>query len=188
RHFRVDETTTTRTSAGVPTTNPTTAQEGSGATHQSDSDLYTLQLGQHNHRQLKYNDVEVVYDYRCPKLHYIHPCYCEELDKRLEMMEGSGDAPPEAASNSTPTVEIEEPLTQDQIETVAYCKNIRNEQVLTEAIRGFQGHRINFFVIDGCKLPHFPNDLFKGIHVVWMEILNSTLQFHDNFFHAKSCP
>ncbi len=98
-----------------------------------------------------------------------------ELDKRLEMMEGSGDAPPEAASNSTPTVEIEEPLTQDQIETVAYCKNIRNEQVLTEAIRGFQGkflfnyvnflnknlfsgHRINFFVIDGCKLPHFPNE------------------------------
>ena len=64
-----------------------------------------------------------------------------ELDKRLEMMEGSGEAP-DASSNSTPTVEMveEDP---DIIETVAFCKNIRNVQVLTEAIRGFQG-MLNF--------------------------------------------
>lgn len=57
------------------------------------------------------------------------------------MMEGSGDNPdiPDASANSTPTVEIEEPFNPDLMETVAFCKNIRNVQVLTEAIRGFQG-------------------------------------------------
>lgn len=55
-------------------------------------------------------------------------------------MEGSGDVP-DASSNSTPTVEMveEEPLNGNFIETVSFCKNIRNVQVLTEAIRGFQG-------------------------------------------------
>lgn len=53
-------------------------------------------------------------------------------------MEGSGDIS-DASTNSTPTVEIDEPFNQDLIETVAFCRNIRNVQVLTEAIRGFQG-------------------------------------------------
>lgn len=55
-------------------------------------------------------------------------------------MEGSGDVP-DVSSNSTPTVEMveEEPLNGNFIETVSFCKNIRNVQVLTEAIRGFQG-------------------------------------------------
>ena len=55
------------------------------------------------------------------------------------MFEGSGDMPD--APNSTPTMEViqEEPIHPDLIETVAFCKNIRNVQVLTEAVRGFQG-------------------------------------------------
>lgn len=74
RHFKADETTTIRTNT-EPSNNPT--HEGSGAgIHQSDSDLYTLQLGQHNQRQLKHDDIEIVYDYKCPKQHYIHPCDC----------------------------------------------------------------------------------------------------------------
>ena len=58
----------------------------------------------------------------------------------METLEGSGDLP-EIPTNATPTVEVveEEPLSSDLIETVAFCKNIRNVQVLTEAVRGFQG-------------------------------------------------
>lgn len=72
QHFKSDETTTIKTNT-EQSVNPT--HEGSGI-HQSDSDLYTLQLGQHNQRQLKHDDIEVVYDYKCPKQHFIHPCDC----------------------------------------------------------------------------------------------------------------
>ena len=40
------------------------------------SDLYTVQLTHQSQRQLKYHDAEMVYDYKCPKQHYIHPCDC----------------------------------------------------------------------------------------------------------------
>lgn len=76
-----------------------------------------------------------------------------ELDKRLEegateMSDGSGDGliADELANGSpanvTPTVvmvEVETAINPDHIETVVFCKNIRSVQVLTTAIRGFQG-------------------------------------------------
>ncbi|KAH7642157.1 hypothetical protein DERF_003197 [Dermatophagoides farinae] len=167
------------------------------------TDLYTIELtspsvSQHHHqlqhhsRQAKLDD-NIVFNYKCPKQHFIHPCDCLELDKRAEMYDdGSGDSGADDITvNGTPTFEMieEDPIHPDLIETVVLCKNIRNAQVLTEAIRGFQGHRVNFMVLDGCKLPPFPNNLFKGIHIVWMEILNSTMQFHDNFFqNTRHCP
>ena len=95
-----------------------------------------------------------------------------------------------SSSSSVPTIEVSQPemIHPDLIETVAFCKNIRNVQVLTDAIKGFQGHRVNYFVLDGCKLPPFPNNLFQGVGIQWMEILNSTIQFHEPFFNcAKDC-
>ncbi|CAG2166336.1 unnamed protein product [Oppiella nova] len=132
-----------------------------------------------------------VYDLRCPKQEYIHPCDCLELDKRLDAeFEGSGGGDEESGTTGAPAVglTIEEAIHPDLIETVAFCKNIRNVQVLTDAIKGFHGHRINYFVLDGCKLPPFPNSLFNGVNILWMEILNSTLQFHENYFNSKACP
>lgn len=109
---------------------------------------------------------------------------CLELDKRYEMMEGSGDSNPASVTPTVEMIEEEEPINPDLMETVAFCKNIINTEVLTEALKGFQGnnlghcvdadddniilpsvcsivsrpgHRINYFVLDGCKLPPFPN-------------------------------
>lgn len=68
-----------------------------------------------------------------------------ELDKRAEMYDdgsgGGGDGDDDITVNGTPTFEMieEDPIHPDLIETVVLCKNIRNAQVLTEAIRGFQG-------------------------------------------------
>ena len=69
-HLRNEETTTSPTT----THSPNHERARSSESH-SDSDLYTLQLGQHHQRQLKHEDIEV-YDYKCPKQHYIHPCDC----------------------------------------------------------------------------------------------------------------
>lgn len=56
------------------------------------------------------------------------------------MFDGSGDMSDDITINETPTFEMieERPVHPDLIETVAYCKNIRNAQVLTTAIQGFQ--------------------------------------------------
>lgn len=75
---------------------------------------------------------------------------------------------------------------EPKVEVVAYCRNIQNPQVLRDAIKGFRGHQVNYFVIDSCKMPSFPNDLFVGIDVRWLEMSNSTLQFHNNFLHPRS--
>ncbi|KAH9418416.1 hypothetical protein DERP_011278 [Dermatophagoides pteronyssinus] len=179
-----------------------TNDNGNKHSSQPRTDLYTIELTspsitqQHHHsRQAKLDDDNIVFNYKCPKQHFIHPCDCLELDKRAEMYDdgsgGGGDGDDDITVNGTPTFEMieEDPIHPDLIETVVLCKNIRNAQVLTEAIRGFQGHRVNYMVLDGCKLPPFPNNLFKGIHIVWMEILNSTMQFHDNFFqNLRHCP
>ncbi len=64
------------------------------------------------------------------------------MDKRLETdFGGSGEVMPESGTTATPTVEvtIEEVIHPDLIETVVFCKNIRNVQVLNDAIKGFQG-------------------------------------------------
>uniref|UniRef100_A0A131YGG1 Uncharacterized protein n=1 Tax=Rhipicephalus appendiculatus TaxID=34631 RepID=A0A131YGG1_RHIAP len=99
-------------------------------------------------------------DSACPRREDIHPCQCIELPSKIP-----GD-----------------------VETVATCKNIRNHQVLSDALKGFQHHRINFFVLDSCKLPPFPNGLFHNVDVEWMEVLNSTVQFQKNFFTcSKDC-
>lgn len=74
---------------------------------------------------------------------------------------------------------------QPKLEVVAHCKNIQNPQVLREAIKGFRGHQVNYLVIDSCKVPPFPNDLFNGIDIRWLEMTNSTVQFHNNFLHAR---
>lgn len=99
-------------------------------------------------------------DSACPRREDIHPCQCIELPSKIP-----GD-----------------------VETVATCKNIRNQQVLSDALKGFQRYRINFFVLDSCKLPPFPNGLFHNVDIEWMEILNSTVQFEKNFFScSKDC-
>ncbi|KAH7939373.1 uncharacterized protein LOC119402201 [Rhipicephalus sanguineus] len=99
-------------------------------------------------------------DSACPRREDIHPCQCIELPSKIP-----GD-----------------------VETVATCKNIRNHQVLSDALKGFQHYRINFFVLDSCKLPPFPNGLFHNVDVEWMEVLNSTVQFQKNFFTcSKDC-
>ncbi|KFM81593.1 hypothetical protein X975_02295, partial [Stegodyphus mimosarum] len=100
----------------------------------------------------------------CPRREDIHPCECLEIPN------------PEA---STADGEV-------QIETVAFCKTIRNSQVLQNAMKGMQGHVIDFMVLDSCKLPPFPNGLFFNVGIKWMEILNSTVQLKQNFFECAS--
>ncbi|KAL3240205.1 hypothetical protein MRX96_047952 [Rhipicephalus microplus] len=96
-----------------------------------------------------------------------------------------GTGPTKAASDNC--IELPSKIPGD-VETVATCKNIRNHQVLSDALKGFQHHRINFFVLDSCKLPPFPNGLFHNVDVEWMEVLNSTVQFQKNFFTcSKDC-
>lgn len=75
---------------------------------------------------------------------------------------------------------------EQKVEVVAFCRNIQNPQVLRDAIKGFRGHQINYFVIDSCKVPAFPNDLFVGIDVRWLEMSNTTVQFHNNFLQPRS--
>lgn len=69
-----------------------------------------------------------------------------ELDKRLDAeLEGSGSSETaDSATTESPAVDLalEEPIHPDLIETVAFCKNIRNVQVLTDAIKGFQGRAL----------------------------------------------
>lgn len=99
----------------------------------------------------------------CPRREDIHPCECLEIPKLI------AEGP-------------------DEIETVVFCKTIRNSQVLQNAMKGMQGHIIDFMVLDSCKLPPFPNGLFFNIGIKWMEILNSTVQFKTNFFQcANNC-
>lgn len=74
---------------------------------------------------------------------------------------------------------------QPNVEVVVYCRNIQNPQVLRDAIKGFRGHQISYFVIDSCKVPSFPNDLFTNIDVRWLEMSNTTVQFHNNFLHER---
>lgn len=100
----------------------------------------------------------------CPRKEDIHPCECLEIPK------------PDSASG------------EGSIETVAFCKTIRNTQVLQNAMKGMQGHIIDFMVLDSCKLPPFPNGLFFNVGIKWMEILNSTVQLKQNFFEcATNC-
>ena len=77
-------------------------------------------------------------------------------------------------------------LAEPKVEVVAYCRNIQNPQVLRSAIKGFRGHLVNYFVIDSCKVPPFPNDLFHGVDVRWLEMSNTTVQFHNNFLHGRA--
>ncbi|GBN54954.1 hypothetical protein AVEN_19997-1 [Araneus ventricosus] len=98
----------------------------------------------------------------CPRREDIHPCECLEIPK-------SDSASGEAG-----------------VETVAFCKTIRNTQVLQNAMKGMQGHIIDFMVLDSCKLPPFPNGLFFNVGIKWMEILNSTVQLKQNFFECAS--
>lgn len=99
----------------------------------------------------------------CPRREDIHPCECLEIPKISEVL-------------------------KDEIETVVFCKTIRNSQVLQNAMKGMQGHIVDFMVLDSCKLPPFPNGLFFNIGIKWMEILNSTVQFKTNFFQcANNC-
>nr|XP_042904332.1 uncharacterized protein LOC122270573 [Parasteatoda tepidariorum] len=98
----------------------------------------------------------------CPRKEDIHPCECLEVPKS------------DSASGEM------------EIETVAFCKTIRNAQVLQNAMKGMQGHIIDFMVLDSCKLPPFPNGLFYNVGIKWMEILNSTVQLKQPFFQCAS--
>ncbi|XP_076334937.1 uncharacterized protein LOC143238530 [Tachypleus tridentatus] len=103
--------------------------------------------------------------HKCPLKPHIHPCMC------LEVPRSQSDA-----------------RNESDIEIVAFCKTIRNVEVLQSAMKGFQHHEVDYFVMDGCKLPPFPNGLFHNIKINWIEILNSTIQFQDSFLScAKDC-
>lgn len=73
RHSRIEESSTTLASTS---TRASDALAQTPSQHQPESELYTLQLSQHNQRQQKQERLELVYDYKCPKQHYIHPCDC----------------------------------------------------------------------------------------------------------------
>lgn len=129
----------------------------------------------------------------------------EEKEELAELTEGSGDMNPakeelslrDTTSGSRPLRSVGTdgsavpPTEQDPelIETVVFCKNIQNTAVLRDALKGFRDHRINYLVLDSCRLPAFPTDIFHGIHIQWMEILNGTIQFHEPFFkcHSAHC-
>jgi hypothetical protein len=105
---------------------------------------YESRHGRQESASVSHNDKSLTnsINLKCPKQEYIHPCDCLELDKRLETdFGGSGEVMPESGTTATPTVEvtIEEVIHPDLIETVVFCKNIRNVQVLNDAIKGFQG-------------------------------------------------
>lgn len=89
-----------------------------------------------------------------------------------------------AANDEQPFDPFASDPSEPKAEVVAYCRNIQNPQVLRSAIKGFRGHQVTYFVIDSCKVPAFPNDLFQGIDVRWLEMTNSTVQFHNNFLHG----
>lgn len=95
----------------------------------------------------------------CPRPEDIHPCECLEIANHYN---------------------------KSQLETVTFCKNIRNTEVLKVAMKGMKGHFINYFVLDSCKLPPFPNGLFHNIGIGWMEALNSTVQFQESFFSCSN--
>jgi len=117
------------------------------------------------------------YNPHCPNQHLIHPCRCKLIDLRNS----------EDEHNLTELVDSVGPHTpRDLIETVVHCTNIHHRDVMREAIRGFRGHRVNFLIIDSCHLPPFPNNWFAGIDIKWMELLNMSVQFSDNFQFASS--
>ncbi|RWS25699.1 hypothetical protein B4U80_08856 [Leptotrombidium deliense] len=74
----------------------------------------------------------------------------------------------------------------DTIETLVFCKNIRHLQVLEDALKGFSGHRVDHFILDSCKLPPFPTNLFKKINILWMEIVNSTVVLQHTFLNCAA--
>ncbi|CAN7995497.1 unnamed protein product [Ixodes hexagonus] len=96
----------------------------------------------------------------CPRMEDIHPCKCVEFNG----------------------------ITPGSIETVVTCKNIRNKEVLVTAVQGFRHHHINYFVIDTCNIPPFPNKMLNNVKVGWMEIVNSTVTMEGSFFScSKDC-
>uniref|UniRef100_T1JTN7 Uncharacterized protein n=1 Tax=Tetranychus urticae TaxID=32264 RepID=T1JTN7_TETUR len=72
----------------------------------------------------------------------------------------------------------------DIIETVVFCKHIYSREQLMESMKAFKGHRINYLVIDSCSIPPFPTNIFNQINILWMEVLNSTVQFRETFFEC----
>uniref|UniRef100_V5GK97 Putative secreted protein n=1 Tax=Ixodes ricinus TaxID=34613 RepID=V5GK97_IXORI len=96
----------------------------------------------------------------CPRMEDIHPCKCVEFNG----------------------------ITPGSIETVVTCKNIRNKEVLVTAVQGFRQHTVNYFVIDTCNIPPFPNKMLNNVKVGWMEIVNSTVTMEGGFFScSKDC-
>lgn len=128
---------------------------------------------------LERNNNAKEFNFRCPAADKIYPCDCLELQKGLES---------EFYDNESIALEDEVPIEPhpDIIETVVFCKNIHDKKALVTSVQAFKGHRINYLVIDSCSLPSFPNSLFKEINILWMEILNSTVQFREQFFECAS--
>lgn len=126
------------------------------------------------------NNGVIEYNFRCPGMDKIKPCDCLEIQKGLS----SDDYVNESFNESIDDIPIESH--PDIIETVVFCKHIYDVKSLIQSISSFKGHRINYLVIDSCNLPSFPNNLFKEINVLWMEILNSTIQFREQFFDCAS--
>ncbi|RWS05783.1 hypothetical protein B4U79_09360 [Dinothrombium tinctorium] len=135
----------------------------------------------------------VYFNVRCPRAADIHPCTCYEIVKGMETEFVEEETVSQNGSNVT-EVEIvfKEEISRakqphpDTIETVVFCRNIDNLQVLTEALKGFNGHRVDHFVLDGCKLPPFPTKLFKKINILWMEIVNTNIVLKQSFLNCAT--
>lgn len=91
--------------------------------------------------------------HECPRLEDIHPCSCSNIHTR---------------NPNVPDV-------------VVVCQNIRTEQILKTTFHGMKKHSIDLLVFDNCKIPSFPNDLFKDINIRTVELLDSTVQLNSKF-------
>lgn len=88
--------------------------------------------------------------HKCPRLEDIHPCSCN-------------------------SIHIRNPEVPD---VIVLCRNI-NEQVLTSTLRGMRNYSIDIIIFDNCKIPSFPNTLFKDIRIGSAELLYSTVQINN---------
>ncbi|XP_053211410.1 uncharacterized protein LOC128395044 [Panonychus citri] len=140
----------------------------------------------------------ISYSVRCPPSHLIKPCDCVEIEKGLESEFNENESlaltneTNESSSSSSSNhqgvtgdeINVNSEPHPDIIETVVFCKHIYSRKQLMESMKAFKRHRINYLVIDSCSIPPFPTNIFNQINILWMEVLNSTIQFRENFFEC----
>lgn len=129
---------------------------------------------------------------KCPPAEKIHPCTCQLVNPDEESSNEDDKVDPSWARVSSFLHSSTFQSTLDAVdinvpyETIGHCSNIHHSKVLHEAIGGFRGYHLDAFIIDSCIVPPFPNHLFSGLSVDWMEVINSPLQFAHAFFSHSS--